>query len=907
MSRVYSIVFFCLSWVIASAQNVGISDQSSFTPLAPLHIEFELDGSDSMEVVRIVRTTSSATDKSGYMGMYLQEGATAKELGRISWKSQGALSDGNGSLLFATSSNSTLNTQMVIDSAGNIGVGTNEPIYRFHVSSGAMGVDDISVDGIAYLGDSTYIGNGVNQYMMPQMKGDSGQVLEFDGNEVQWKDPSAYTLIDNDSNTYIAINQAEDTIQFVFRDTARMQMSGGVLEPLNTGESSYFGLGAGRADTRAKSGVANLYNAGFGNYSLNSVTDGSENSALGYKSLYRLTTGLKNTAIGGEALKNNETGSANLALGYYAGYNSTGSRNVFIGNNAGGLLTTGDDLLYIDNSNTSNPLIYGNFASNMLRVNGSLQVGDPSNNGFVLPTTDGSTGQVMITDGYGYPYWTDFSMSSLQDADNDTKIFVEKNLDEDQMRFFLAGKEKLALQENATGNWRWSSNSSNVAIGGNTGGNFDTTSSKSVAIGQNALQGAANSGNVAVGYHSQQNVSHTGVGNTSLGYNALYGNLNGNYNLALGYESALTNLSGSYNIALGQWSLKQNAAGDNNIAIGFNAGKGSQSHSKENGIYIGNQAGLNDTSDNNIAIGKYALYSNANGREGLALGNQTLQSNTSGQKNTGLGHYALFSTTSGHYNLGIGYKAGSGNVSGQQNVYVGYGAGELVTASNYNVAIGANSGRADNGGFNVFVGHRSGYGATGSYNVMLGYQAGSYETGSNRLYIENSSLGETQALIYGEFDNDILRVNGTLQVSDPNGVGYALPSSDGNEGEILTSNGSGQVSWQDARTLSIDKSYTEISTCSWCDIDTSKSVQLLNSSGSTIQSYLPDASEAAGKMFYFKSVGFSNPMWIYAKGSDTIETGDRIQFLSNYEYVQLFSDGTKWLILNKSSNVSLQN
>jgi hypothetical protein len=47
----------------------------------------------------------------------------------------------------------------------------------------------------------------------------------------------------------------------------------------------------------------------------------------------------------------------------------------------------------------------------------------------------------------------------------------------------------------------------------------------------------------------------------------------------------------------------------------------------------------------------------------------------------------------------------------------------------------------------------------------LGWRAGYNETGSNKLYIANSDT--TTPLIYGEFDNEILNVNGKLK---PNSI-----------------------------------------------------------------------------------------------------------------------------------------
>jgi hypothetical protein len=46
--------------------------------------------------------------------------------------------------------------------------------------------------------------------------------------------------------------------------------------------------------------------------------------------------------------------------------------------------------------------------------------------------------------------------------------------------------------------------------------------------------------------------------------------------------------------------------------------------------------------------------------------------------------------------------------------------------------------------------------------VLIGYQAGStLTTESNKLYIENSN--SSSPLIYGEFDNDLVRVNGKFE------------------------------------------------------------------------------------------------------------------------------------------------
>jgi len=90
-----------------------------------------------------------------------------------------------------------------------------------------------------------------------------------------------------------------------------------------------------------------------------------------------------------------------------AGYNNTGSGNIFIGNYAG-YSETGSDKLYIDNSSTGLPLIFGDFSSDFIKINGNLGVkADQSlNYRLTLPndTTLGSNG------GKGIAYaWVPYS------------------------------------------------------------------------------------------------------------------------------------------------------------------------------------------------------------------------------------------------------------------------------------------------------------------------------------------------------------------------------------------------------------------------------------------------------------------------------------------------------------------
>jgi hypothetical protein len=124
----------------------------------------------------------------------------------------------------------------------------------------------------------------------------------------------------------------------------------------------------------------------------------------------------------------------------------------------------------------------------------------------------------------------------------------------------------------------------------------------------------------------------------------------------------------------------------------------------------------------------------------------------------------------------LGLAAGplSAGTEGTLNTFYGQGAGTNNSSdSNANTFIGANAGTFNTTGFyNTFLGFKAGYAnQTGYNNVFLGFAAGYSETGSNKLYLDNCLSGApcTSPLIYGEFDNHLLRINGVTHVA-ANGV-----------------------------------------------------------------------------------------------------------------------------------------
>ena len=130
--------------------------------------------------------------------------------------------------------------------------------------------------------------------------------------------------------------------------------------------NQFFGYKAGFSNTSGGHNVFIGYQSGYHN------TSAWTNTFIGGFSGYDNTTGTQNVFLGTGSGANNVNGFNNVYLGYSAGnQNISGNGNVFIGYEAG-RNEAGSNKFYIDNTNTSTPLIYGDFASNYLRIYGTL-------------------------------------------------------------------------------------------------------------------------------------------------------------------------------------------------------------------------------------------------------------------------------------------------------------------------------------------------------------------------------------------------------------------------------------------------------------------------------------------------------------------------------------------------------
>ncbi len=349
-----------------------------------------------------------------------------------------------------------------------------------------------------------------------------------------------------------------------------------------------------------------------------------------------------------------------------------------------------------------------------------------------------------------------------------------------------------------------------------------------------------NIGNYFIGHRAGSSIT-TGDQNCFIGYESGLFNTEGFQNVFLGLRSGQLNESGNNNVFIGVDAGLSNTTGDVNTAVGFEAGKGTTT-GNYNTMY-GYIAGLvNGAGDLNTYIGAHSAYQLKAGNSNTFLGAYTGSEVETGIHNVYVGMRAGsyvgsdFNTFVGAYagadaqdnqgqNTFIGSDAGR-NASGQMNTFIGQGSG-LQNAGEQNTCVGSNSGREAGGMWNTFVGENSGWNSKGNANVFLGSGAGAscefgseniflgQETGNNNdgnrnvfighnagmnargseMLIVNSSDGDsTNSLIWGKFDQDLLRMNGRVGIGR-NALEHALEV----EGEAYKTASTDWATTSDAR------------------------------------------------------------------------------------------------------------
>ena len=243
--------------------------------------------------------------------------------------------------------------------------------------------------------------------------------------------------------------------------------------------------------------------------------------------------------------------------------------------------------------------------------------------------------------------------------------------------------------------------------------------------------------------------------------------------LAIGYDALMlfdSISNNSENIAIGQnagKSLPKNNTkkyNNDNVLIGVQSGArmGSLIEQGANqNVMVGNYAGqfINISARQNVVIG-YEAGQNTGGTlpnktvvfdQNVAIGGRSLQNAMNANANVSIGTNNLNRSKDVSRNVAIGSNLGGGDYKGDDNVIIGT---EMLFDT------------SSNGNKNVIIGSAIATNLRGSGNVILGYKAASdsiFLNTNNKLIIANEKT--KTPLIYGEFDNKKVTINGDLMVT----------------------------------------------------------------------------------------------------------------------------------------------
>ena len=398
----------------------------------------------------------------------------------------------------------------------------------------------------------------------------------------------------------------------------------------------------------------------------------------------------------------------------------------------------------------------------------TAKVGVPT--AYAFPTTDGSGSQVLQTDGSGAVSWAtagsylplsggsltgDITLANgnaFRWTSDDVRI--EGTTAGDKILFYAGGTERLSIAQ--TGGATFADNistSGTITAGAITIPNTDGTSGQVLQTnGSGALSWATASGGGASDLD--------GLSDGLVESNSIY----------VGNDPSSTSDNASYNIAVGTTALDAITTGDNNVALGYDA------------------LTANTTGYENSASGVESLYNNTSGRSNTAMGYRSLRANTSGGYNTASGVESMYSNTTGQYNLALGVKSLRNNTTASYNTALGYAAlydaNRTADGNAYNTALGYNAG---NTGTNDIT--------TGDQNVLLGAStAASQAAASNQIVIGYNATGAGDNTVQlGNTSITNVKTSGTITAG-----AITIPNTDGTNGQVLQTDGSGTLSWATA-------------------------------------------------------------------------------------------------------------
>ena len=216
---------------------------------------------------------------------------------------------------------------------------------------------------------------------------------------------------------------------------------------------------------------------------------------------------------------------------------------------------------------------------------------------------------------------------------------------------------------------------------------YNTTGSRNIGIGTVAVgDNTTGNDNIGIGYASMEK-GHDANSNIGIGSFVMHRNSSGSRNVGIG-ERVLERVTSNDNLAIGYYAANWISAATNALAIGNYAQQNSTGSSN---VAIGHNSQQNTANaPDNVSIGNNALK-NATGERNVAIGNNagTGVPNAGFKRNVIIGHNAGASMETGaDYNVIIGSSSGVPLSTGASNILIGYAVNTPTATTSNHLNIG---------------------------------------------------------------------------------------------------------------------------------------------------------------------------------------------------------------------------
>jgi len=503
-------------------------------------------------------------------------------------------------------------------------------------------------------------------------------------------------------------------------------------------------------------------------------------------------TGLNALGLAGQVLKVNAAGTA-LEFGAEGDISIT---NLVAPTNSDLTLTTSGTGNIVLDAITIRGTTITSADSSIININegvivdGTLNTsGQATLSGLAYPTSDGTVGQFLQTDGSGTLAFADLSLGDLTIIGS--TISVPSNAD-----FILDPSGTGAIKLNA-----------NTDITGNltVTGTLDLGDSNFTNVGSLQLDSIAGDGdtNTSITFSGSDVITVATGGSTAATFNADQSSTfnstvtatsfvtTGNAvtiadnNITTGTSNADINITphGTGSVVISQIST-------DSVTGEVIPGKFGGTNFARSMIIGHSTTGTLNDAVNNTGVGEASLEDITTGDDNTAVGRRSLKDLNVGGANTALGAEALKTITGNSGNTGIGRSA-LALTTGTNNIGLGLGAGDNITSGSGNVIIGNVDADSATGDRQLKI---VGYDGTTTTTWISGDSSGKVSFPGG----DGSGIGILSSTISTAASNADINItpHGTGGVViTSGGVAFTLPTSDGASGDTLITDGAGTLSF----------------------------------------------------------------------------------------------------------------